>query len=157
MFLNVGCGFDRHDCDVCVDIHKDSLADIITDAHFLPFRSGLFDGIYSSHCIEHLDSPFKALCEFYRVLKIGNHIVVSIPNVGKFSRILRYLLGKGVVQDFEHIYCWGRSEIKNMFLKVGFRRIVFSYGTDNYHRDLFLCRFFPRLFYSSVIIEGFKI
>jgi len=37
------------------------------DAHFLPFKTNSFEEVYSSHVLEHLQSPTKALLEMIRV------------------------------------------------------------------------------------------
>jgi len=68
--LDVGCG-NVPKGDVNLDIHyfgkwKNFL---FGDAHHLPFKNGVFDKVYSSHTVEHLENPFKFFQEAKRVLK----------------------------------------------------------------------------------------
>src|SRR5206468_2817818 len=46
-------------------------ADLLCDSHFLPFRDGSFDAVYSVAVTEHLACPPLALQEIYRVLRPG--------------------------------------------------------------------------------------
>lgn len=50
-----------------------------TPAEHLPFRSGTFDALTALDLLEHLQSDSPALCEFYRVLKPGGWLAVSVP------------------------------------------------------------------------------
>lgn len=62
-------------------------ADIIWDCRYgLPFPNGRFDYIFSEHFLEHIDFPDSALFilkEFYRTLKKGSSLFISIPDGGK--------------------------------------------------------------------------
>jgi hypothetical protein len=74
--LDVGCG-EVPLGDVNVDRYRYVQAkdrtnvrtrvDLICDAHFLPFRDRSFREVYSSHVIEHVDSPSRLLREAERV------------------------------------------------------------------------------------------
>jgi ubiquinone/menaquinone biosynthesis C-methylase UbiE len=50
------------------------------DACTLSFKDNSFDFLVSSECIEHTQSPEKALCEMARVVKPGGFIFVTTPN-----------------------------------------------------------------------------
>lgn len=85
MILDVGCG-SRPKGDVNVDFFKGGWnrqeADqdkgefvdpkkisnyVVASAEFLPFKSGVFDVVYSSHTIEHVINPFRMFSELVRV------------------------------------------------------------------------------------------
>lgn len=51
--------------------YSDTRADILADAHAIPFKNGTFDCILSYAVLEHLHNPFVALTEIERVLKPG--------------------------------------------------------------------------------------
>jgi ubiquinone/menaquinone biosynthesis C-methylase UbiE len=52
---------------------------IETPAERLPFQSGTFDALTALDLLEHLESDRSALCEFYRVLKPGGWLAISVP------------------------------------------------------------------------------
>lgn len=39
-----------------------------------------FDFVHSSHCLEHMRDPYRALGSWWRVLKPGGHLVVIVPD-----------------------------------------------------------------------------
>jgi SAM-dependent methyltransferase len=38
-----------------------------------------FDFVHSSHCLEHLKDPVQGLSNWFRILKPGGHLVVTVP------------------------------------------------------------------------------
>jgi ubiquinone/menaquinone biosynthesis C-methylase UbiE len=70
---------------ICVDIsdtynNSTNVVDIKADAHSLPMLPGeSVDFVASSHTIEHLTNPLKALREWKRILKRGGMMYASIP------------------------------------------------------------------------------
>ena len=88
-YLNIGCGaywyhkntisidFDPNTCDIGLDLNS---------AEKLPFPDNRFKGIYTSHCLEHLQEPkvILWLTECLRVLKPGGTIRIVLPDVGKY-------------------------------------------------------------------------
>lgn len=54
-----------------------SEADILVDAHRLPFKDASFDFILTTATIEHFYNPFVAFSEISRVLKPGGSLVAS--------------------------------------------------------------------------------
>lgn len=57
--------WDREDGDAQ---HMDTMAD------------RTFDFVFSSHCLEHINNPAEALGNWFRILKPGGHLVVSVPD-----------------------------------------------------------------------------
>lgn len=43
-------------------------------------RDGTFDFVHSSHCLEHMIDPKRALRSWIRVLKPGGHLLVLVPD-----------------------------------------------------------------------------
>lgn len=62
-----------------IDIDPSSGADVIGDAHRLPFKSGEFDIIIANNVIEHFYDPAQAVKEMHRVLKKDGHIYFTVP------------------------------------------------------------------------------
>jgi len=55
--------------------------DVTTDGDRLDmFASGALDFVFSSHLLEHLEDPEKALKEWWRVIKIGGYLVLYLPH-----------------------------------------------------------------------------
>lgn len=51
------------------------------DAHELPgIEPGRFDWLFSSHLLEHLERPARALARWVQVVKPGGRIVLSVPH-----------------------------------------------------------------------------
>lgn len=46
----------------------------------LPWESGTLDFVFSSHMLEHVSEPHKFIREWYRVLKVGGHMVIIVPH-----------------------------------------------------------------------------
>lgn len=79
--INVGCG-RRHMAGVLnIDTSESADPEMYADASMLPFRSGLFDFVVSSHCLEHVrEAPLIVLCEWLRVLKKGGILAFIVPD-----------------------------------------------------------------------------
>lgn len=56
------------------------LADFYGEACSLPFHSNSLDYVASSHVLEHVSNPIKAICEWYRVLRPGGIMYVVVPD-----------------------------------------------------------------------------
>jgi len=50
------------------------------DGKRLPFEDGTVDTVYASHTLEHIDEPLDAIREWFRVLKVGGHLVLAVPH-----------------------------------------------------------------------------
>lgn len=51
------------------------------DAQFLEdVENETYDFIHSSHCLEHLHDPFEGLKNWFRVVKQGGYIVITVPD-----------------------------------------------------------------------------
>ena len=48
-------------------------------AEALPFEDGVFDVVYSSHVLEHVESETQAINEMKRVLKPGGVLIIGMP------------------------------------------------------------------------------
>jgi ubiquinone/menaquinone biosynthesis C-methylase UbiE len=58
----------------------------------LPYPSGSFDFITCLEGLEHLENPFNAIREFYRILKPRGKVFLSLPNYLNIERRLRFLI-----------------------------------------------------------------
>ncbi|MDO6413692.1 methyltransferase domain-containing protein [Sphingomonas sp. BIUV-7] len=60
------------------------------DGRVLPFANESVDSIYTSHCLEHIPDYRSAFADWYRVLKVGGYLVISVPHQYLFEK-QRYL------------------------------------------------------------------
>ena len=79
--LNIGCGNDPWG-DVRVDPFREGSANVIADAHYLPFRDNSFSDVRCWHVLEHCRDPRKAATEAKRV---GGTVNARFPY--KYDRI----------------------------------------------------------------------
>ena len=84
--LDVGCGarpYQSAKYDVAEWIGFDTAdnpdADIHGVAYDIPLGAESVDSILCTQVLEHLEHPATALAEFYRVLRPGGHLVLTVP------------------------------------------------------------------------------
>ena len=49
-------------------------------------ESCVYDFVHSSHCLEHLDDPFLALQNWFRVLKPDGYLVIMVPDEDMYEQ-----------------------------------------------------------------------
>ena len=54
----------------------------------LPFAAESQDAVYSSHCLEHIADSMYAICEWFRVLRIGGHLITVVPSAFLYERTI---------------------------------------------------------------------
>ncbi len=109
--IDIGCGKNKKEGYVGIDIDPTSKADIIVSALSIPFSDNSVDEVYSRHMIEHLapDEAEKFFNEIYRVLKIGGKADLKIDCDWSKGRLLK--------KDPTHKYRYSAKEIKNLVKK----------------------------------------
>lgn len=91
--LDLGCGGNEPDAHyhredkitplaIGVDLAQTNLTGNAADLYW--FRNGVFDYVFSSHLLEHLERPKAALKEWLRVLKPGGFLVLYLPLTGHY-------------------------------------------------------------------------
>ena len=86
----VGSGIDVGAGSDCLEIHKNVFTNMIScrgwdigdgNAQYLEgIPDNNYDFLHSSHCLEHMYDPHIALQNWVRVVKLGGHIVITIPD-----------------------------------------------------------------------------
>jgi SAM-dependent methyltransferase len=76
--LHIGAGATKARHSNCVELEHKIFrhTDVVADAHFLPFRDGVFDRVFAFNVFEHLRDPRAAAREIYRVLKPGGSVAI---------------------------------------------------------------------------------
>ncbi len=109
----------------------------------LPIKDETFDLILMNEVIEHLTNPIHALLEANRILKKDGKIMLTTPNIYYFSRVIKYLMGKGAlasaygefakkysVSTFGHIREYTNAEIKELLTNTNYKIIKKWYRKD---------------------------
>lgn len=85
-YLNIGCGYNLYEGFVNADyVWKPGVLawDISRlDKEPFPFASGTFKGIYTEHCLEHVDlaAGWANVREYHRLLRPGGHVRIIVPD-----------------------------------------------------------------------------
>jgi ubiquinone/menaquinone biosynthesis C-methylase UbiE len=91
----------------------------------LPFRDNIFDFIYSIDVLEHLESPFKALLEYYRVCTKDGYILIQTPiyPVKRVYDLWHWIRREreSLADDPTHISPLNTSTLKDMVSQAGLR------------------------------------
>lgn len=73
--IDIGCGPDPLSPDVKAFDLKDGDANEITK-----YVDEVFDFVYSSHCLEHMREPTKAILEWWKLVRPGGHLFILVPD-----------------------------------------------------------------------------
>lgn len=97
------------------------------DATAIPFSSNMFDFVIANHILEHIPDYYKALSEFYRVLKPGGVAILQTP----YSKLLKNNFeDEGIDTDElrllfhgqeDHIRTFGEHSFLKSLKDTGFR------------------------------------
>lgn len=94
LVLNLGCGEQTYG-DVRVDLYHGK-ANLLADIEkSLPFKSDIFDEVYSRYLFEHLRNPSFVLSEMVRVLKPRGRLVLITDNAAYIPFHLHPKVGSG--------------------------------------------------------------
>lgn len=91
-YLNLGCGEHVHPAYINVDIQEAPHVHFVQPVDQLGhFESNSVDMIYSSHCLEHfgIRETSRVLTEWYRVLKPGGLLTLSVPDFDSMVAIYK--------------------------------------------------------------------
>ena len=56
------------------------------DGRRLPFLDGSQDAVFSSHCLEHIANYVAIIQDWYRVTRVGGHIITAVPHAHLYER-----------------------------------------------------------------------
>lgn len=147
-YLNVGCGAHFHPGWVNVDVVPASREVMVVDVRKgLPFADRIFDAVYCSHVLEHLDrsAARDLLAQMHRVLAPGGTIRVVVPDLEAIAReYLRLLdaLRQGDAGTREADYEWMLLELYDQSVRdrSGGEMAAFLNSPDLPNRDFVLGR-----------------
>ena len=92
----------------------------------LPFPDAYFDGITMLAVLEHVFDPYSVIREIRRVLRLGGHLVLDVPNVASFTNRARILLGRLPVTSLDpgwdggHLHYFTKHALDRFLQTEGF-------------------------------------
>ncbi len=98
-------------------------------AEKLPYPDNFFDLVHSHHVFEHLNNPFEAAEEVFRVLKPGGRFFIEVPNQFDNIHFFRYRtfnnipIRKRSIRSIHHFYFFSKKSLRQLFLDKGFRNV----------------------------------
>lgn len=95
--LDLGCGANKPESYIGVDVYPGSKADIITDLNQrFPFPDSSVDEVRAHDIIEHLPDRIHTMNEIWRICKHGAKVDIRVPSTD----------GRGAFQDPTHVSFW---------------------------------------------------
>ena len=175
MKLDIGCG-SRKQGDVGIDIDSKSDADVIADAHYIPFREESFDDVNASAVLEHVIDPDKVLCEVSRICKNYAHLKILVPASSRMLTNFLFYIVTFQAKEAYHVYiCNKTSEHKwqfsvgalvNLLKSRGFQTLTVESKPPIYYGDIQNNPFLRLLqlihhkypiYKPHIVVEGIKI
>lgn len=145
----------------CVRIMNDNFETMAFD-----YPENFFDTVLMIAVLEHMVDPFGAIQKVYKLLKPGGQVIIDTPNMAKWTRRIKLLLGyfpstssldEGFLQydkitptellDDGHLHYFTFRSLTKLLRRFHFKRIeCYGYGKT------FLSRVFPGLFSECFVI-----
>lgn len=86
-------------------IREKNISVVNIEKEIFPYKENFFDLVLFNEVIEHLPlSPFPALFEIKRVLKLEGMVMVTTPNIARSINRGKMLLGKSVMYSLDAYY-----------------------------------------------------
>lgn len=98
------------------------------ELHEAKYSDNYFDVVLLRHSLEHMHHPFETLIEIRRILKYNGTLLIVVPNFQSVeARIFKEYWSQ--IDAPRHLYFFTKNTIKQMFQKIGFRIVAFSYSS----------------------------
>ena len=81
MKLDIGCGGQKKEGFIGLDILKLEGVDIVHDLTLFPYPldDDSVDEVYMDNCLEHIPNPMKVVEEIYRISKNNTKVTIAVP------------------------------------------------------------------------------
>lgn len=145
--LDLGCGESKYQTDegdvLTVDIREEVNPDYRADLRQLPFATGEFNQVYSSHVLEHFSRADvnKVLDEAVRVLKPDGELRLVLPNIQWAAErimknqvdddVMNVVLGAQTYKENYHQFFFTPQTLEAMLKERDFKRIDFELSGYN--------------------------
>jgi len=147
--VDLGCGESSYQCDegdvLTVDIRDEVKPDYRCDLGKLPFATGEFDIVFSSHTLEHFPRKDveQVLDEWIRIMKPDGELRLVLPNVEWAAdrikegivddNVLNVILGAQTFAENFHKFCFTPKVLTDMLTAREFKRIDIALEGYNIH------------------------
>lgn len=138
--LNLGCGFDKKEGFINIDLNEKHYPDICADVTNLSFlKTAAYEEILAQDVLEHIErnKVKPTLKEWARLLKRGGVLTIRIPSLMQLLEML--------------------ADPRNRDVKKAEEVIHLIYGTQAYTGDYHLSGFTAELIYSYLKEAGLQI
>ncbi len=150
--------FKNHDYKT-LDCVEDYKPDILGDIKNIPLADETVDAIICRAVLEHVDDPFKAVAEIYRILKPAGQCLISLPF------LYPYHAEKGYYGDFYRYTADGVKYLFRNFAKIeicnirGIAETLINLLPNKFLRKILIppARFLDRLRPSKNQTSGFVV
>lgn len=133
--IDIGCGINKKNDFIGVDLDEKSKPDIVASAFDLPFNDDSVDEVYSSHLVEHFDpqDAKKFFDEVYRVLKKGCRAEIKVDKDWSNKKLMK--------KDPTHKYRYKENEILKMVDKFSEKQVndkIYFFKITQPRRKIFI-------------------
>lgn len=133
--LDIGSAFgswSKNNFDNVTTFDKQGNADVVGDAHNMPFKNSEFDTVFCFEVLEHTKNPKLVVSEIKRILNDGGIAYISTPFIyelhgeeyGDFWRFTR----QGLIELFKDFHIeikhFGKNELKPHHYLVKARKML---------------------------------
>ena len=161
--LDIGCGKNKRG-DIGIDYSRDSNADIIADAHFLPFKNEVFDKVVSYTCFEHSPNSLQFLKEQHRVLRKKGIVLCETDNAQYYRWSTQKFGATNPHPDIhnDHHVIFFPKHVLRLMEMAGFKDLNFRYKRRKSKFDFMALIFIKLKFWQEAslfarfIATGFK-
>lgn len=136
--IDLGCGNDPLSREYFPAINSLLQYDLdVGDAETCePLLDERFDFVYSSHCLEHLNSPWAGMRNWLRICKKGGFVVMAVPHEIYYEKNTWPSLYNG-----DHKYSFRLEDKTSMPTSINIRNMISMYDVDIIKCDLVLNNF----------------
>lgn len=134
MKLNAGCGYNKIEGYINIDINADVKPDYVMDVCYLDFEDETFNEVLAKDVVEHL-GYFRTkyfLSEAFRVLRKDKFLIIETPDIEKTfklfleacnqidrEKILGWVYGSET-KYMSHKYCYPVELMESLLIESGF-------------------------------------
>lgn len=132
---NLGCGFDRREGYLNVDLNGFHQPDLICDVTDLqPLPSGHFSHVLAYDVLEHIPRhrSRNALREWNRILRLGGCLEIQVPNVIGLLQLLQLQVNQSAERQEQLLQClFGTQSYVGDYHYTGFTEITLRAMLDD--------------------------